>query len=318
MIVLRADSANELYSLTCRAVLDRGRRSLPRGLGTTEVLGVHLCLMQPRRRYVDVPPFRIINPAFAVAEALWILSGSDDPWIFQYNKSLAKYADDGRLQGAYGPRIRRWGDNVDQLDHVRLLLGRDPESRQGVVQIYDATRDTLGHRDVPCTLNYRFFLREGRLHMHTTMRSQDLWLGFPYDIFTTTLIQELMAGWLGVSVGEYHHHVDSLHLYDEHIAAADQVAATSATSTQMPKLAVPWDSLPSVLEGVIAGDVSATAGPEWASFATILASYRSWQDGDCDGARRAIAGATDDVGLALGRWYEHLTRHRVARINATP
>ncbi len=50
--------------------------------------------------------------------------------------------------------------------------------------------------------------------MHTTMRSQDLWLGFPYDIFTATLIQELLAGWLEVGVGEYHHHVDSLHLYE--------------------------------------------------------------------------------------------------------
>jgi len=27
---------------------------------------------------------------------------------------------------------------------------------------------------VLCTLGYRFFLREDRLHMHTTMRSQDL------------------------------------------------------------------------------------------------------------------------------------------------
>ncbi|MGH3941050.1 MAG: thymidylate synthase [Pseudonocardiaceae bacterium] len=307
MIVLRADSANELYSAACRVVLDHGRRSIPRGMGTVEVLGVHLCLTQPRRRYVDVPPTRVINPAFAVAEALWILSGSDDPWIFRYNRSLAKYADDGRLQGAYGPRIRRWRDKVDQLDHVRTLLGRDPDSRQGVVQIYDAERDTLGHRDVPCTLSYRFFLREGQLNMHTTMRSQDLWLGFPYDIFTTTLIQELMAGWLGVSVGEYHHHVDSLHLYDEHVAGACEIAAASVVSRPMPELAVPWDSLPSVLAGVIAGDPPATAGPEWTSFATVLASYRTWQDGDRDRARWAVAGATDDLGRALGRWYERLS-----------
>ncbi|MGH3936178.1 MAG: thymidylate synthase [Pseudonocardiaceae bacterium] len=314
MIILRADSANELYSAACRAVLDHGRRSLPRGMGTVEVLGAHLCLAQPRRRYIDVPPARIINPAFAVAEALWILSGSDDPWIFRYNQSLARYADDGRLQGAYGPRIRRWRDKVDQLDHVRTLLGRDPDSRQGVVQIYDAERDTLGHRDVPCTLSYRFFLREERLHMHTTMRSQDLWLGFPYDIFTTTLIQELMAGWLGASVGEYHHHVDSLHLYDKNVTGAGEVAAASVISAPMPKLAVPWDSLPSMLAGVIAGDPPASVGPEWVSFTTILASYRAWQDGDRDGARRAIACPTDDLGRALARWYEHLTRRRKARL----
>jgi hypothetical protein len=44
--------------------------------------------------------------------------------------------------------------------------------------------------------------------MHTTMRSQHLWLGLPYDIFATTLLQELLAGWLGVEMGKYHHFVD--------------------------------------------------------------------------------------------------------------
>ncbi|MGI9001650.1 MAG: thymidylate synthase [Pseudonocardia sp.] len=278
-------------------------------MGTVEVLGAHLCLTQPRRRYVDVTSARVINPAFAVAEALWVLSGSDDPWIFRYNRSLVEYADDGRLQGAYGPRIRRWRGKVDQLVYVRTLLGRDPDSRQGVVQIYDAERDTLGYRDVPCTLGYRFFLREGRLHMHTTMRSQDLWLGFPYDIFTTTLIQELMAGWLGVSVGEYHHHVDSLHVYDEHVVGAADVADASVFSGPMSELAVHWDSLPLMLAGVLAGDPPDTAGPGWVSFATVLASYRAWQGGYRDEARLAVADGTDDLGRALGRWYEHLTRH---------
>ncbi len=50
---------------------------------------------------------------------------------------------------------------------------------------------------------YRFFLRDGRLHMHTTMRSQDVWLGFCYDIFTATMLQELLAGWLGAELGSY-------------------------------------------------------------------------------------------------------------------
>jgi thymidylate synthase len=136
------------------------------------VLGAHLLLTDPRRRFVSVPPVRVLNPAFAVAEALWILSGSDEPWIFTYDRSLERYADEGRLKGAYGPRMRQWR-GVDQLGHVRRLLRRDPDSRQAVIQLYDPQRDTCGHRDVPCTLNYRFFLWRGRLEMHTTMRSND-------------------------------------------------------------------------------------------------------------------------------------------------
>ncbi|HET8682720.1 MAG TPA: thymidylate synthase, partial [Micromonosporaceae bacterium] len=73
MITLTAGSANELYISACDAVSQYGVAVSPRGMGTVEVLGVHMCLTNPRRRLVCLPPVRVINPAFAVAEALWIL-----------------------------------------------------------------------------------------------------------------------------------------------------------------------------------------------------------------------------------------------------
>jgi len=304
VIVLRADSANELYSAACRAVLSEGRPTSPRGLATTEILGAHLCLTDPRRRYVDVPPVRVINPAFAVAEALWILSGSDDPWIFRYNRTLTRYADDGRLQGAYGPRMRRWQGQVDQLDRVRRLLAADPDTRQAVIQLFDPARDSKGYRDVPCTLGYRFFLRGGKLHMHTTMRSQDLWLGFPYDIFTTTLLQELLAGWLGVELGEYHHHVDSLHLYEEHQLGASHLPASPSPSPAMEPMSVAWEDIAEQLDEVINGGPRPD-GP-WREFAQVLASYRAWTGDDRAQARVLAAMIEGPLGVALLRWYHRL------------
>nr|MDT0667791.1 thymidylate synthase [Micromonospora sp. DSM 115978] len=115
-------------------------------------MGAHLRLTDPRRRFVDLHPARVLNPAFAVAEAVWILSGSDDPWIYDFNRALLGYADDGVLRGAYGPRLRRWHGAVDQLDEVRRQLADDPDSRRAVVTLYDPQRDHAGHRDVPCTL----------------------------------------------------------------------------------------------------------------------------------------------------------------------
>lgn len=307
MITLTAGSANELFAAACRAVCRDGTAVSPRGMSTTEILGAHLCLTEPRRRLVDLPPARVINPAFAVAEALWIISGSDEPWIFEYNRALTRYADDGRLQGAYGPRMRRWGGRIDQVDHVRRLLARDPDSRQGVIQLFDPERDNRGHRDVPCTLGYRFFLRSGRLHMHTTMRSQDLWLGFPYDVFAATLLQELMAGWLGVAPGEYHHHVDSLHLYAQHVPAASTLPIVPDPSPAMPGVDVEWDALSAVLSEVIAGQAPESTGQTWPVFAAVMASYRDWACGDRDRARAGAATTPGVLGRALERWYDHLS-----------
>jgi thymidylate synthase len=309
MVAVTAGSANELYAAVCREVLAHGHRAAPRGLTTTEVLGARLRLTEPRRRFVCVPPARVLNPAFAVAEALWVLSGSDDPWIFTYNRALQRYADDGRLQGAYGPRIRRWHDEIDQLDHVRRLLSRDPDSRQAVIQIYDPQRDTRGHRDVPCTLHYRFFVRRGRLEMHTTMRSNDVWLGLPYDLFTATVLHELMADWLGTELGTYHHSVDSLHLYAQHEQAAVEVAGSVVEpSPAMAALSAPADGFTEFLTTVVTDTLAPDAGSPWSGMAAILASYRHWSAGDRPTACTLAAGMQDELGEALRGWYTHLAR----------
>jgi thymidylate synthase len=319
MLVLTAASANELYTAVCREILAQGHRAAPRGMATTEVLGAHLRLTEPRRRFIGLPPVRVLNPAFAVAEALWIMSGSNDSWIFTYNRSLERYADDGQLQGAYGPRMRNWRGEVDQLDHVRRLLLRDPDSRQAVIQLYDPQRDTRGHRDVPCTLNYRFFIRRGRLDMHITMRSNDVWLGLPYDLFTATLLQEVMAGWLGVELGIYHHHVDSLHLYAQHDQAAIELAASTVTpSPLMAALSAPADEFTEFLTAVVAGTLNADtdAGTPWREMASTLASYRHWSAGDRPTARALALNIGGDLGDALRGWYAHLTR--TAELTGTP
>ncbi len=306
MMTVTADSANELYAAACRAVTRDGAPVSPRGMATREVLGAHLCLTDPRRRLIDLPPTRVINPAFAVAETLWILSGSDDAWIFRYNRALTRYADDGRLQGAYGPRMRRWAGYLDQLDQVRQLMIRDPDSRQGVIQLFDPVRDTRGPRDVPCTLGYRFFLRSGRLHMYTTMRSQDLWLGFPYDVFAATVLQELMAGWLGAELGEYHHHVDSLHLYAEHLEPAASIPATVTPSAALSPIATEWAGLAALLDGAITAACPTGTGETWSELAAVMASYRAWADGERETARTIAAKPPGMLGKALQRWYDHL------------
>jgi thymidylate synthase len=310
-LTLTAGSASELFAQACQAVPATGRPAAPRGLATTEVLGATLTLTDPRRRLVDLPPTRVINPAFAVAEAMWILSGSDHQWIYLFNEKLADYADDGRLMGAYGPRLRRWHGTTDQLAQVRQALTADPGTRRAVIQLYDPEADARGHKDVPCTLGYRFFLRDGLLHMHTTMRSQDLWLGFCYDIFTTTILQELLAGWLDAGLGSYQLSIDSLHLYDHDIPSANRVPANSGPGPQMTPLATPWETLDDVLAAVIAG--TPLREPGLAELSCVLASYRSRKAGDLEAADGVAASHDGPVASALRRWYHRADASRQTR-----
>jgi thymidylate synthase len=67
------------------------------------------------------------------------------------------------------------------------------------------------------------------------LRSNDLHRGLPYNFLQFTVLQEIMAGWLGLGVGRYHQWSDSLHVY---VDAASQFSCAPET-----RLAMNTDSL---------------------------------------------------------------------------
>ncbi|MCX5173414.1 thymidylate synthase [Streptomyces antibioticus] len=313
MTHLTADTVAELFAGAV-TLAKTGEKVAPRGMATREVLDVHMRLTQPRARLLHAPPARILNPAFAVAETVWHLSGSDDPWIFDYNARLRRYADDGVLLGAYGPRMRNWAGKVDQLHRVVDILKADADSRRALIQLYDPAIDAAGHKDVPCTLGFAFHLRAGRLHMTTTMRGQDVWIGLPYDLFFYTVLHELVAGWLGAELGEFHHQVGSLHIYESHLDDAEQLTSLNASEI-MPDLSTPWDGFDGLLRNVQTGEL--TGHPGWDTMTETMHSYRLWKGNLRDEAWQQAGRVGGPLGLALTSWYSELNR-RAASSSARP
>jgi thymidylate synthase len=169
---------------------------------------------------------------YAGAEFLWYLSGQRRiEMIKYYAPQYSNYAD-GPFEEAWGAYGYRWaqdaamrreagdsGVNMSQLDFIVNTLRRDPSSRQAILTMWNAGdlvhASLMDKRDLPCTLSIQFLLRHGRLHAITTMRSNDLWYGFPYDVFCFCMLQCYLADILGVKVGTYCHQVGSLHLYEK-------------------------------------------------------------------------------------------------------
>ena len=105
---------------------------------------------------------------------------------------------------------------VNQLEYVLRVLKESPESRQAVIHIKEP-RNTFENPtdDLNCTVCLQFFIRDRKLYMTTYMRSNDLWLGFPYDVFNFTALQIYIAMQLDVELGTYTHISGSLHLYEK-------------------------------------------------------------------------------------------------------
>ena len=120
-------------------------------------------------------------------------------------------SEDGvTVNSNYGHKIHKFY-GFDQWEFVRDMLKKDPLSRQAVIHIKDPG---VHPKDTPCTICLQFFIRDNKLHLTVYMRSNDVWMGFPYDVFNFTCYQIRMAMELGVDIGSYTHIAGSLHLYE--------------------------------------------------------------------------------------------------------
>lgn len=180
-----------------------------------EAINVVTEIQDPTRNFVTSPT-RDLSMRYAVGELLWYLSGSNKLRdIAHYSGAWKKLSDDGEtVNSAYGHRIfSKFGFN--QWKHVIGLLMEDPNSRQAVIHIKEPNAEPT--KDLPCTVCLQYFIRDGKLYATTYMRSNDIWLGFPYDVFTFTSLQIAMAFQLGVEIGTYTHIAGSLHLYERNV-----------------------------------------------------------------------------------------------------
>lgn len=194
-----------------------------------ELLDAVLCVEDPTRSIVT-SPIRKMPMRYAVGELAWYLAGSNRVSdISRFAKKWVDISDDGVTNNsAYGYRIQQMF-GFDQWEYVKGLLQKDPNTRQAVIHIKNASN--VPTKDTPCTVYLQFFLRDEQLHLSVHMRSNDIWMGVPYDMFSFCFLQMKMAMELGVYVGSYTHYAGSLHMYQRDYEAAMKniAAATPAT-----------------------------------------------------------------------------------------
>lgn len=209
-----ANSANEAYVKILEGLRKDGILSKPRGLPIKEIINASICIKNPRARYI-YDSDRNTSFAYAFGELCWYLRGVNDlESIRYYSKFYNRITDDGKtVNSAYGYRIYGHHPQIEfnQWERCKELLKNDPDSRQAIIHIH--TPNNKPTKDEVCTLTLQFLIRNGKLHMITNMRSNDVVFGFTYDVFCFTALQELMAEELGVDLGYYYHNAASLHIY---------------------------------------------------------------------------------------------------------
>jgi thymidylate synthase len=279
---LRAKSLDDLLRRVFAKLLRSEKRINPTKGEAAEAVGVILELSQPRARLSQTETRGTVFSC--IGEFLWYLAKSNDLAFIQYYlPKYGQYSDDGvTAWGAYGPRLFGMRGN-DQIARVRRRLKEKPDTRRAVIQLFNAEDIAEERKDVPCTCTLQFLLRRGRLHMFTSMRSNDAFRGLPQDVFAFTMLQEMFASELSVKLGRYIHAVGSLHLYADTVEGAKQYLAEGwQTDIAMPPMPIgdQWRSIPKILEVEAtlregrAVDVSSLGlDPYWADLVRLLEIY---------------------------------------------
>jgi len=256
-----------------------------------ELSAVCLVLKNPRARLGrGIRQGRLFS---SLGETLWYLAGSDDlSFIAYYIHGYRQESSDGKtVRGAYGKRLF----HTNQLYKVVALLREKSTSRRAVIQLFRQS-DLRNHIEVPCTISIQLLVRERKLEMIASMRSNDAYMGLPHDIFAFTMIQEVVARELGIEVGRYTHFVGSLHLYQKHVDRAQEFVQDGYQRRQeMP--AMPAGSPRSAIRAVLAAEKfirenakppekPATLESYWSDFITLLLAFSRIKRKDYRGARR--------------------------------
>lgn len=129
-----------------------------------------------------------------------------------------KYGNLGRI---YGKQWREWigeeGEVIDQLSDLIEMIKKDPYSRRKCMTAWQPSVAKFRKAALPaCHTFFQLYVSEGRLSGMFYARSNDLFLGCPYNIPSYALLIHLIARECGLEVDELVYVGGEVHIYQNH------------------------------------------------------------------------------------------------------
>jgi thymidylate synthase len=221
-------------------ILTEGTPSEDRtGTGTLSLFGTQL-----RHNLVEGFPLLTTKKVFwkgVVAELLWFLTGSWrikdlsdqgvkiwDAW--DYPGKIVPYGSQwiNWQGGEWKNTVKNGEDHIDfelktvnQIDVLIKGLKEDPYSRRHIVSAWNVAQlDTFVL--APCHHFFQCYVRDNKLSLCYSMRSNDFFLGAPFNIASYALLTHMLAHVCGYEVGELIANLGDTHLYLNHLEQAKE------------------------------------------------------------------------------------------------
>ena len=247
MLAIKGETFSDVYIRSLRYLTKHPQYiSSPRGMKVKETLNVGLVIKDPRFCLYHNPR-RSSQYKYIAAELLWYFTGrSDLGFIENYSSFWRQIAnDDKSINSAYGNLIFKQQNEhgVSQWQWAMRSLIQDKDTRQAVMMFNKPQYQYGNNKDFICTLSGIFAIRNNRLNLTITMRSNDVVLGTPTDVaFFCMLLQQahklLKEYYPDLKLGKYTHIANSYHLYERHFDLVDDMLKTYAVCERMPSIGI--------------------------------------------------------------------------------
>lgn len=190
-----------------------------------------------------------------IHELLWFLKGETNTRYLTENgvKIWNEWATEGGDLGpVYGYQWRNWptpdGQHIDQISEAIELLKTKPNSRRIIVSAWnvaDLPDESMSPQAnvtenkmalAPCHAFFQFYVADGKLSCQLYQRSADIFLGVPFNIASYALLTLMIAQVTELEPGDFIHTLGDAHLYNNHLAQADEQLAREPFSLPTMKI----------------------------------------------------------------------------------
>ncbi len=148
-------------------------------------------------------------------------------WSYPWKDEIEKMIFSKESQGyyfSYGNRIFNYDDRDQIRDFVIPILKENPDTRRAFISLIKPEKDSsIGRKEVMSLANLYFRQRNGKLFMTAVIRSQDVLIGWPVNIYQLLKVHELVAEETDYARGTLSTVALSAHFFEEYNDVVDKI-----------------------------------------------------------------------------------------------
>lgn len=211
---LQNNSALQLWKRTLKYIIDNGEEYIDNdGRSCREVLNLVLTLNDTKSGFE--------GPIDAMTKSkIWIYPSREELSNIMFKENQAPI-----YEYTYGGRLFNFSSQFNQInDFIIPLLKKDRDSRRAIAMIYDPIQDSNTiNRNIPGMIYLQFRIKHNKLIMNASIRSNDVFFGWPANIYQLVRLNQYVSKELGVESGSVSVLSNSAHIFMEDVEKMKEV-----------------------------------------------------------------------------------------------